>query len=422
MTKVRSTRRTIKCALLPLTPCKVFGILLVILVQQVARYSFDLVKIDAVENDYPFRHELPYISTQSQATLYETLPDWLQEYITWNRQERLLLNETNWHEQKYYIQRCLATCGGTSDRLRSMVVKVLLAARMKRLLLIQWEKPAKLEAFLVPPASGIDWTVPEWLAEKLLQHSNETTSCRVGKYPSVQFAHDAGCHVMNTMYHFEFSGGAELYNELRDNDDEPDFDAMYRTIWMLLFQPTPPIQRLIHQRLQKLKLRPNQYNAIHIRSQYSEEELAMPNLIENATNCGLSFAGNLPLYIATDSLNATRKALEYAQQYTRHAKAHVTTDHPPLHLSRGETYLSHANEVVYDDSPDVYYSTFVDFYMLASAKCLGVGRGTYGYWANLVSLDPGCVVKYFDWEQKQYNFPPQCQAPPRRLWNWKKWF
>jgi hypothetical protein len=93
-----------------------------------------------------------------------SLPPWMKEYFGWHRAERGRLTRGNWETRRYLVLRCLeddAECGGASDRLGPLPYLLMLAHRARRLLFIHWSRPAPLEEFLVPPAGGMDWTVPE---------------------------------------------------------------------------------------------------------------------------------------------------------------------------------------------------------------------------------------------------------------------
>jgi hypothetical protein len=122
--------------------------------------------------------------------LSDYVPVWMKEYFDWHRIERQKLTADNWKAYYHYkpmrnknhrggrgsssgstvklmVMQCImdqdAKCGGTADRLKSFVYLIREAYEMKRLLLIHWTMPARIEEFLVPPVGGIDWTAPEWL-------------------------------------------------------------------------------------------------------------------------------------------------------------------------------------------------------------------------------------------------------------------
>jgi len=60
----------------------------------------------------------------------------------------------------------MGRCGGLHDRLGQLPWDIYLAMRLKRVLLISWQRPRALENFLLPPEANkdtlvIDWTIPE---------------------------------------------------------------------------------------------------------------------------------------------------------------------------------------------------------------------------------------------------------------------
>jgi hypothetical protein len=363
------------------------------------------------------KHDMSLVSQQSLSlsTTYQLntsaslnhLPKWLQDYVVWHHQQRSRLTEDNWESQTYFIQRCLYIddqCGGTSDRLRSVPVKLRLAAKMKRLFFLYWERPCPLQEFLVPHNSDeslFDWTVPDWLQYRLVFEAKPMLL--EARDDMLRKAYESTDTIVDTKSSFGTDAGAGLYNSMKD-PGEPDFDQVFYDVWQLLFQLAPPVQAVMERKRQELQLRPFQYNAVHIRASYLAEEWIKPGLVENATLCGLSFNSTAPLYIATDSMAATHKALQFASRYTSQAVTYNSSE-TPLHLDRGRDFISistrHEKHV-----PSDYYSTFVDLYLLAQSRCLAVGRGSYGRWANLMRQDKSCYLTYFD--HNQWNFPKQC--------------
>jgi hypothetical protein len=333
------------------------------------------------------------------------LPKWLQDYIVWHRIQRRTLNESNWIEQKYFVRHCLVNetmCAGASDRLRSVPLLLRMAALTNSLFFIIWERPSKLEEYLVPPKDGIDWRLPAWLQERL----DFSSACFLPYELTFGTLTSLNCTMIKTQSDFGELGGANEYNRLKAAVSEQDFQKVYRSVWMLLFQPTMPIQQLISQRMQQLDMRPNQYNAIHIRSLYSGRESQIIDLVQNATRCARSFPTDMPFYIATDSIITTREAMDYALHFTSMARSCQTST--PLHLNRGADFLGYKDwATIY--SKEQFYDTFVDLYLLANAKCRIIGRGSYGYLANLLSSNPACVLRYYNSTTKQYVFPPKCR-------------
>jgi hypothetical protein len=342
------------------------------------------------------------------------LPPWMKDYFEWHQEQRKLITEENWDTFKYFVQRCLVIdkqCGGTSDRLQSIPAKLRLAAKYKRILLIIWERPVKLEEFLVPPTTGLDWTAPDWLRANLQPYFKQLAVLSDAREWVIQKVFNSSEVMVDTMSAFGSDSGASWYNKQITDKEEADFDSVHHELWDVLFQPSPPVQALIDRQMEELKLEPMQYHALHIRAQYLSNEAGTPGLVENATNCAISSFGSptLPLYVATDSKEATRKAIAYASNYTRQAVARFS-DTAPLHMDRGADFMRYAKDL--RDQPELYYDIFVDVYILSQARCITYGRGGYGRWASLLSSNSSCSMRYFQTRNRDYYFPmPQCSQP-----------
>jgi hypothetical protein len=95
------------------------------------------------------------------------LPKWIAEYAQWHREMRIKFPGdelfTNKDAPKLLVRTCLGICGGLHDRMGQLPWDIYLAMRLKRILLIAWQRPKELEHFLVPPTgnAGIDWTIPK---------------------------------------------------------------------------------------------------------------------------------------------------------------------------------------------------------------------------------------------------------------------
>ena len=103
----------------------------------------------------------------SQILNNSKLPEWVKNYAKFHSQQRqkyfddMRANATS--NVRFLISRCLSkdNCGGASDRLQDMPYNIMLANQTNRVLLVRWEKPAKLENFLTVPEDGINWTIPD---------------------------------------------------------------------------------------------------------------------------------------------------------------------------------------------------------------------------------------------------------------------
>ena len=73
------------------------------------------------------------------------MPDWMDKYFVWHRQQRRELTVANWKDYKYLMMQCLPgskKCGGTADRLKPLPMVLRLAYQSQRILMIKWGRPA----------------------------------------------------------------------------------------------------------------------------------------------------------------------------------------------------------------------------------------------------------------------------------------
>lgn len=341
-----------------------------------------------------------YTSSRSS---HQALPDWMNDYFNWHHQQRELLRPHTVRGVRFLLMECWPwqrICGGTADRLRSIPLIIKIAHQTKRLLMIKWGRPAELEEFLVPPQGGLDWRVPDWLIPHLANQSNFHPATRVEKL--VHLANLVDEQVVATRLQVH-DHGSKFYNENRREVGEPLFRDIYSLLWSRVFTPTPPITTLIEQQLQSLDLMPGQYTAAHVRALYLEQERKPEQLktwATNAVNCASMLRPGVPILFASDSTYATQMALEYGQTRGSHVVVARTTaaTAQPLHLDKATT-----TEV----SPEHYYDTFVDLYLLGMSHCLTYNIGGYGKWGLLLGYNSSCGMRH----QKGHGFKKDNLAP-----------
>jgi hypothetical protein len=119
---------------------------------------------------------------------FESLPRWMKSYFDWHKHKRKTWTPDSWESERWMIMQCLAghdrKCGGTADRLKPIPWALRVAYQTKRILLIRWTRPVKLEEFLVPPKGGMDWRVLEWMADIVslsttVWNQNVVESCQI---------------------------------------------------------------------------------------------------------------------------------------------------------------------------------------------------------------------------------------------------
>ena len=320
------------------------------------------------------------------------LPIWMKEYFVWHREQRQLLDQSkNWEAYKFLIMRCLHgdRCGGTSDRLHKIPLVIRLAAEGKRLLFIKWEdRPARLEEFLLPPSGGLDWRVPAWLDDKL-KFKKDAYINNENFYNGILERYVTNQETMvDVMATFGKPHGQQYYDK-KLKRGEPNFEQVFRDVWMSVFQPVPPIQTLIDEAFTNLGLSVGNYTSVHVRSRFLSDNRFDNATHENAVNCSLKLQPDLPIFVASDSSEVTKYLLDYGRRLQKRVVAREGNG-TLLHLDRGANFLYKPLRI--SEPADQFYDTFVDLYLLAGAKCITYGKGGYGKWASLLSKDPKCRI------------------------------
>jgi len=328
--------------------------------------------------------------SSSSLGLSKEFPRWMKTYFNWHRKRRLSLNETNWKSQKYLMLRCThedKKCGGLADRLKPLPYMILLAARHRRLFMIRWNTPTKLEEFLVP--NKLNWSVPDWMEEHLL---NDEVS-RVSKLTAAKFSNfkkkDKDTMVVEGRIQ-DILGGAEYY-EKTVTDPNETYEKVYHLLFKALFKPSPPIQALIDAKMKTDGLSPGKYAVAHYRAFYGIEgekhkrgKQQLIHLAINAANCASAFHPGDPVYFASDSKSAVDAVKQYAK--TENRPISVLDGDEALHIDK----FSPENRT----PPSDFYSVFVDLLLMANGNCVTYGQGGFGRFALLLSNNATCFGRH----------------------------
>ncbi|KAL3903280.1 MAG: hypothetical protein SGILL_010503 [Bacillariaceae sp.] len=359
------------------------------------------------------------------------LPKWTEDYFAWHARTRKSLNPENWDATKYLILGCFESfksCGGISDRLKPLPMVLLEAHRHQRLVLIWWERPKALEAFLVPPLDGgLDWRVPDWLKAKLNQEfKGQPKRVTASNFEQGKALLQGGSHLPAVIFRIQTpSAGEDAFaeelkkgsqqsqkpsndpSELRVPRDGSTYGTVFHGLFRRFFQPVPRIQRLLDQRIKEQHMIPGEYTAVHLRAMYGKrDQRDSQEIIDLAVlglNCGSSLYPGHPVYFASD----TAAAVDAAQMYaTMHNLPVVTPNHGD------ESMFAHnkTNPIHFDKDPDwttrdaaAYDSTFVDLYMLAQSRCVAYSNGGYGTFGSLLSYESECKMRFFKGSKKVKN-------------------
>ena len=355
------------------------------------------------------------------------LPPWMKDYFTWHYQQRsqiiTTLPQDHFQQHRFLIVQCLLTdsvCGGASDRLQPLPLFLLLAHQSQRILLIKWDRPSRLEEFLLPATPYFNWSVPSWMDDDPHFQDLLLRAQKINKpknYPRINKT-----NVIVTMRLQMADHGAQLYNAYYGNkNNKSTFAQVFRECWWTCFRLAPPVQARFLQTQQQLGLvsssqqqqrqQQQQYAAVHIRSMYVVEEQRKAKVFPNAINCGYQFLRHrqprnnntnamslmTKLFVASDSKKTLRRAMAHAKRLNLPASARLD-EAQPLHLDRGSNMLRSTETDWMNYTAKDYYDVWVDLYLLADAQCIAFNKGGFGRWANLLSADPNCFVDHMKTE------------------------
>lgn len=312
------------------------------------------------------------------------LPEWVKEYAAWHKEQRTLFLEckrnncSSADDIRFLISRCLEndTCGGASDRLQDMPYNLMLANQTNRVLLVRWEKPGRLQHFLVPPDDGIDWTLEGEM---------------------YQFLKDENWHLKGK----EENAKLKIVSTIRRDSAAPIFrkyentevgHKIYHEIFRLLFTPSQALAERVESTMKSLELVPSKYSSVHLRVKYPNADVKEESFTfekhkskiikwaTNAVNCAAELHPNSTIYVSSDSNDTVGYLLEeshFAQHYidaTKHKK------HPLVVKLVSRDYSNENEHVAFSSvkEADGFMSVFEDLIIMGMGKCVAHGLGGYG--------------------------------------------
>lgn len=288
----------------------------------------------------------------------KVLPKWMKDYFSWHRQEMKKLRKDNWKEFRFLVMRCLGRdnkCGGTADRIKTIPYVVYWAARTRRILMIYWSRPAHLEEFLLPPEDGIDWRIPSWLVEDVVNGDYIMSVKRCHTFLKRKNEVAVRTRLQS------FNGGSLHYNEIVDG---PRFEDIYHDVWKTFFTPSPPVQKIINAKMEQFGLSSGNYASAHLRGLYAipdRRASTLKRMAENAVKCASNLRPEGPVYFASDS----KVAVDHISNIAPKTPIKVVTiqrEYEPLHLEKSLNWQNR--------SASEYYDTFVDLYLIAMSNCV----------------------------------------------------
>lgn len=342
-----------------------------------------------------YYNDVPLSSDSNTSYLWDNpqsrLPEWMKRYLRWHADKKAkLANETTAKQSeepiKFIVLQCLVSddrCGGLSDRLKPLPLIVRYAYYTKRVVLIHWSRPGRLEEFLLPPKGGMDWTVPEWMVPVIEDRRSGILSLGV---IALRKKLQSDVFLIRSRIQ-DFHGGMHHYDD-QLVQGEANFISIFHDFWKVVFTPSPPVRALIESEMERLGLVPSEYVGAHLRALYAIKERdqgVTRNWARNAINCASEIRPRKKVFFASDSDSATDFAREYAME--RHATVITRTPNPnpPLHMDMAKDW--------HNRSISDFYDTFVDVYIMGHSDCMTYNNGGYGLLGLFIGRNSSCGIR-----------------------------
>lgn len=337
------------------------------------------------------------ISVQNSLRL---VPEWVRSYAVWHQEQlRYHLNDPS---TKFLTVTCHKdyACGGLSDRLRTLPYFILAANKTGRVLFIHWQK-FRLEDFLVPPAGGLNWTLPEEFEDLGDEQPWRQCSCANWNKPNRPCnSWDQTDPKYTDKKNIIINGREDLYADVKDEyfvtKRRPE--GTYSAVMNILFEPSDGVNRLFLRTMKILDLKPRQYLAAHYRDRYPylpDRRAKMPlghkqNLLHNAVDCVVHESGisDMPIYVTSDKWKSVKYLLDdspYSQKNNPPVRVVGFEDLNRENIDEGIDFLSR--------TPREFYSVFVDMLLLSHSKCVSYGQGGYGLFGGRLA-DERCMIQH----------------------------
>ena len=344
--------------------------------------------------------------------------------------------------------------GGLADRLKSMPYFVWLASRYNRTLLWHWDFPCRIENFLMPNSELFDWrvtrsssvsvdqqhqqdTLDAWLLHQVrdkavlinsLGNQTDYFEHLIGNNHDMAQHHDERFLKVYANHQTLTKGLPLLFAHAHHNP------KVFSDVFRALLRPSPPIESALVSVQQELGILPPQpYIAVHLRARYPGMNKVIDAAYPHGTMDTKGFVVMTPAIehqlqlMSQHALSCTQQ--RYAQVYNNNNNNNGTDkDVPTIYLATDtkrvtELYHDHPrvvsmpNHYHHHDSRKQqqqqekdgaeplhfvmsrkggrqcheYHPAFIDLFLLARSKCVGMGAGGYSLLASMMN-GMGCFV------------------------------
>jgi len=353
--------------------------------------------------------DIPYLTmygTHRAERSFALLPEWLQTYFEWHREQTQNRSE----DTKYVVLTCLRRCGGASDRLRPLPFFLLYASLVPRVVCIHWPIPFGLENYLAPPVDNagrmVDWRCPLDVSEAFAQdisNSSFNKSCPYSNRLSCYEGTIKNMRKNNNKYVFldlrnyaidRINKANEIFQLHSYADKMPpvcqwQFVDLMGDIFRVMFEPVPALAESINSTMTILGLKENEYVSVHVRARYpynqnfkkydlggglkleGREKSYLFDIVNNAVSCGSLLAMNSTIYFASDSHEVVKDAI------TRDISLDGGIQVQPVGIHRDKEPL-HSNVKHPGSHINDFFPLFEDLLIMGGSKCVAHGLGSFG--------------------------------------------
>ena len=296
----------------------------------------------------------------------------------------------------------------------------------------KYSTPFPLEEFLEPPEGGFDWRLPDEFVEEEFEayanrsHTDMRNQRRISWHTKIEKPpyNEARFIFANTNLAIPMVG-SHFEKVTKENVDE-----VWPAIFRRMFQPSKVVEKMIDQIAKEHDLVPGQYAAAHIRARFpaGRKDIQMNSRREhsgikwtdeytrktvqeigdNAIKCAVkAMPETNRVYIAADTNELVRYLVQdnSSWAFTNTSSVRVVA-RPDF-----EKNARHFNEKVDPsrESPELFYSTFVDLWIYAHSKCMSQGLGGFGHFGSVLSGNHlTCRLRHRNYDK---GMLPSCPTP-----------
>jgi hypothetical protein len=397
-------------------------------------------------------------------------PKWIQTYVTWHEQMRRdfpgMELFTNPLAPNVLVRTCLGLCGGLHDRLGQLPWDLYLANATGRVLLLAWQRPRKLQNFLVP-SPLLDWTVPPEAnfgfddIRTVRNHTRLFEGFQEDR-PTQEFWEqdldaaleraNAGAYQNDKILRHKILGhlGEDILEQRlaqQGHTDAIHTAPLFGNIFWLFFQPSLGVDREARHVWHSLQLTPHQYSAVHCRVRHPKahaygqsvkgknprhvaDKTGLPwegatrqsalDVAVKALTCAMQAAPKDPIYFLSDSNDLVRhvtielqdeKFINANQTQIDHTLQKVVVESGTIIRARDVTEETAHLDRQKGRPAEAYYSTFIDLLIAIHANCVVYGIGYYAVFAAKISGTP-CTYLYQEeaWEPQSKKRAHMCPS------------